>query len=197
MKNLVYISLVPMVIGACKKDKDATQSPLSSSCSIYYNNFDPDTIINMPAQEGSSYFFLDVNGDSITDARFTLYHGHELYGSQYHDVYRISVLGIDSLEFVSTPYPFDGPCNATLDTATYVGSNATFQQSFQFVYVSVAAMIGCNSFLQKGYVGLRLYQDGDIYYGWIHVQVPTHDKLIVDDLAMSNCANDSIKIGLH
>jgi len=190
MKRQLYILPFAIIIIACSKN-DHIQP---TSCSnIYYKDYNPDTNVHMPFLDTLS-FYLDVNNDSLADMRFYLHHYYENYGPHYYDSYTISIIGTDRLQFISTAW-FSGPCNSPLDTSLYISNTNQVQPSFQIEYIAPVSMIQCCSFSQKGYIGFRLNQNGQNYFGWIHLAINSFTNLIIDDFAMCLCPNSSIKIG--
>ncbi len=192
MNKLYYLVIILFVFSCRKKDElPSSQCISTSNCNdILYKDLNVDSTFIMPVN--SSIHFLDINNDSIVDLRFSLYHNYTVYtpSFSFHS-YVIRIDGIDSTIKIISPQN-----EASLDTSYVISTNSPTTnygadllriQMYSFPY---------EPFLTKGFVGFKLFRNGNHFYGWIRLKATT-SGLIIDDFALNKCTNSSIKVGFH
>jgi hypothetical protein len=183
---------------ACKKEKkvinDVPPNNIQPCNDVYYKDFNPDTVINVYPNT-NLFFNLDLNGDTTNDIHFDLRNYFDNSGPHTIACHLFRIYGLDSTQFV-----YKDPCTFIQDTSTYITINSPSDSS-AILAISYPGEC-CIPINLKGYIGLKLHQNGKDYCGWLHLSGKFTlgaggAYIIIDNLAVNNCPNDSINVGHH
>ncbi len=165
---------------------------------VYYNDIDPDTVLEFNGDE----FLLDMDNDGAPDFWFTkasFFTTSSWWMSETAFSNNIEVQGIGINDKIAASTFWTGLCSScsTTFTAPYaLNVNVMINESdFNFYYQGEIAFIVSNYFGGGGagnwfpdtedkFLGLRFWDgEGLLHYGWIRCSVVDDYKLIIKDFA--------------
>ena len=186
---------------------------VSANAQIVYTDVNPDSILydNIPGPSPTPYYNLDLDNNANNDFILTAsYSGSLAIPVQYSSIVFASPLNGNAVKdtlvnTINVPIPI--PFNAVID------SNLLFHQSWQtsglhsmksenYNQNSGITTYGLWDNLSDYYLGLRLLQSGQTYYGWVRLRVNVAPgpsggfaSLIVQAYAYNTIANLPILAG--
>ncbi|MBK8343660.1 MAG: T9SS type A sorting domain-containing protein [Bacteroidetes bacterium] len=187
------------------------------SAQVVYTDINPDETLNLDGE----FYLLDLNDDGISDYRFsltdTIYPAFFVLASNSSSTfdgivkriavyaYNGSVAGSEGSSGTLIPYALNEgiEINGTLQFQ----SNEVTETQYLGLYLGVVDYPVAGSiyqFTQMGnwlgmdekYMGLKLIDDGNIYYGWARLSVnATNDAITLHDFAFEATPNTQIIAG--
>ena len=189
MKKLVLKKLSTFIVTAMLFSATA-------NAQIIYTDVIPDSTIYCVGNPTLNYN-LDLNNDANNDFILTAYY----YGMQYISCVYASPLNGNALKdtsinTINVPIP--------LQFNTVIDSNLLLQQSWDTSGYNVLKKIGIPGppglwdNLSDYYLGLKLLQSGQTYYGWVRLRVDvtsSYASFIIRDYAYNSIPNQPILAG--
>lgn len=173
----------------------------SASAQIVYTDVIPDSTMldNIPIGLNTKNYNLDLDNNANDDFILTAYYGPSILGGTPSTVYA-SPLNGNALKdtFTTGNVPIPLQLNAVID------SNLLLQQSWQTSGSHTLresggiGPVGLWNNLSDYYLGLRLLQSGQTYYGWVRLRVnvtSSYASVIVRDYAYNTIPNQPILAG--
>lgn len=195
--KLTFLVLV-LFIASCKKEE--TPEP-AIQYDIYVNDWNPDMVVS------TSVFPLDINGNGQTDFSFQAIETTQWYDSLGYDVYfKFRYEGIIPMDTTFKIALFKDTLNFNLfgnnemiNTSANWGSSAILYEKGWWDHSN------SNSFVERysspfevnngeGYLALKREVNGDVYYGWIHLNVQP-DQVTFYESGFNQIPNVPIRIG--
>lgn len=153
-------------------------TPKESDGQIVYNNVNPDIIVG--SGNITESYFLDLNGDGISDFEFKNVFSSSTWSSTTSNENILYPLGNNNLAL----YPGSSSGVVVLNVGDTIGPNQNWNDNQQWVF-------GIN-----GYVGLELEKNGNTYYGWARLySPPSSTSLTVKEYAINLTPDSPIVIG--
>ncbi len=168
-------------------------STLSSQ--VIYTDIN-DTILTFPEQitgildDSTNYFYFDLDRDGVDDFYFYAHYWEE-WMSPSAPEYPFRVMQLEAIEGSGVPWSDGCAVDYGLDDA--IQSEEWFEYGLLFLDV-FGASTNCNLPFQDRYIGLRLEEGTDYFYGWIRLDA-SRDTLIFKDFAYNSEANAIILAG--
>ena len=173
----------------------------SANAQIVYTDVIPDSTMldNFPIGLNTKNYNLDLDNNANDDFILTAYYGPSILGGTPSMVYASPLNGNalkDTLTTGNVPIPLQ--LNAVID------SNLLLQQSWQTSGSHTLresggiGPVGLWNNLSDYYLGLRLLQSGQTYYGWVRLRVNvtgSYASVIVRDYAYNSIPNQPILAG--
>jgi len=174
---------------------------ISSIDTFVYIGTDDDGDCDAPVPRDSSAFFdIDLNMDGVAD--FKIKHFHK-YGAEhtsmhswcakYHNYY-VNLDSYNENQICMNNLPHE-------DISNYIPNGEPINNKIQWESGNVSAiqygaLCECNysTYSGKGIIGLRLNENGTIYYGWMKVNISLYGFTIYD-YAVNMAANKTILAG--
>jgi len=159
------------------------------SAQVIYTNIN-DTILTFPEQtpgildDLTNYFYFDLNQDGTDDFYFYAHYWEEWYSPSANE-HPHWVLQLESIEGMGVPW-FDG-CAVDFGLLDSIRSETWLEYGLLYLDV-VGYSTNCNLPFQDRYIGLRMEEGADYFYGWIRLDA-SHDTLIFKDFAYNSEAN--------
>ncbi len=173
-----------------------------SDAQIIYTNISDATIYPGTYSSPGTYA-LDLNNDGQTDFNFIFWKSHFTTGN-----YQINFFTLN--EYLSSnPNQVEGYPNNAMELHANVAINATqpwisASQAYMGYYASsFNGNPGSTLFFSSGswvhinnrYLGLRLIQGVDTFYGWVRMDVLVTDSVVIKDYAYNSVAGEEILAG--
>lgn len=165
------------------------------SSQIVYTNIN-DTILTFPEQtsgildDSTNYFYFDLDQDGTDDFFFYAHYWEEWYSPSANE-HPHWVLQIGAVEGPGVPW-FDG---CAIDFGLLDTIQAETWYDFGLLYLNVVgASTNCNLPFQDRYIGLRLENGADYFFGWIRLDASS-DTLTFKDFAYNSEANAAMLAG--
>ena len=173
----------------------------SANAQIVYTDVIPDSTMldNFPIGLNTKNYNLDLDNNANDDFILTAYYGPSILGGTPSMVYASPLNGNalkDTLTTGNVPIPLQ--LNAVID------SNLLLQQSWQTSGSHTLresggiGPVGLWNNLSDYYLGLRLLQSGQTYYGWVRLRVNvtgSYASVIVRDYAYNSIPDQPILAG--
>ena len=173
----------------------------SANAQIVYTDVIPDSTMldNFPIGLNTKNYNLDLDNNANDDFILTAYYGPSILGGTPSMVYASPLNGNalkDTLTNGNVPIPLQ--LNAVID------SNLLLQQSWQTSGSHTLresggiGPVGLWNNLSDYYLGLRLLQSGQTYYGWVRLRVNvtgSYASVIVRDYAYNSIPDQPILAG--
>jgi hypothetical protein len=177
MKTILTIGFIALLMIACKKEKDITYpdsilAGQKSGDGIIYTDVIPDDSIAGINGGDIEERLLDLNGDGVNDVK--LYSNHlSSYGSGYGSS-SVTPLGNNEIAISTLPGSFAD----TLSLNDAIGSNLNWGTGtcvlYQYSYDIMTSShdeSGLWKFGVSKYIGIKIFVDQHILYGWIRVEI--------------------------
>ncbi len=192
---IVTVPIVPIAIGI------GIMFSASANAQIVYTDVIPDSTMldNLPIGLNTKNYNLDLDNNANDDFILTAYYGPSILGGTPSMVYASPLNGNalkDTLTTGNVPIPLQ--LNAVID------SNLLLQQSWQTSGSHTLresggiGPVGLWNNLSDYYLGLRLLQSGQTYYGWVRLRVnvtSSYASVIVRDYAYNSIPDQPILAG--
>ncbi|OFY23774.1 MAG: hypothetical protein A2W98_02610 [Bacteroidetes bacterium GWF2_33_38] len=156
---------------------------MSANAQIIYTDIDPDTTIVCPSTvpctgcDSSHFFYFDLNLDGSDDFYLTARH-YQFEEGNWYDGYTLLIEPLDTNALYWT----------YLSYGSIIGENLTWY---------TIATFNSWPFNTDHYVGLRLFKNNQLYYGWLLIRpVVLSDRgITIKEYAYNTIPNKSIKAG--
>ncbi len=184
--------------------------PVDVNAQIMYTDVNPDVVLY------HSYFNLDLNNDGVVD--FKLLHSkHFITNGNYREMHihekNYCLNGNEAMEnsfLPNFPYPFNQ--GDTINQNQIFGNvDVLFYRNLDSVYTAITSTAPSNWYLstfytngyfglgggvQNQYLGLKLFSNGNTYYGWARLDVNIlTDNITLKDYAINLTPDSSILAG--
>jgi hypothetical protein len=157
----------------------------------------PDTILSFPPntpglQDETHTFYFDLDQDGQNDFYFLAHYWEEWLSPSVPE-YPNYVLSIKSTINLGVPMKLPEPCAFSYNADDTVQSG--YWSYYGDIYVNVnMGYLNCDLPYQDRYIGLRLTEGADHYYGWIRLDA-SEDTLLFKDFAYNSNPNEIILAG--
>ena len=143
---------------------------------ILYTDFIPDTVLNLPLVNSDAHLKIDINQDGIYDFDFSVYSWYEqstpmCCNSGCCKCTQEHLIPIDTnskIGIVDT-LSLNGVCQATaIDSGLGISNNSPYWvSSVCLIYDCLPIFLHCDQGSLKKFIGVKLFLNGNYYYGWI------------------------------
>ncbi len=142
---------------------------INCNSQIEYTNISPDSTVSHPDTiEGSNYYNIDLNSDGEIDFKIGAeYYKNTEYTNSNLNNYLVKIVS-DTLNMVNAIPYFDGDIISGSDNFT----NANWIYGIIAGFGEIGPWPGViNDNEQYAYVGLKFFNGGNTYYGWVSLKV--------------------------